>query len=332
MSHKFHSGCFLRDRAWHGLGTVIKDPVPTKEMFRLAQANYTVGREKIQLASTGEVIEGYEAMVREDDGTVLSIQAESYHIIPNDRLIELADAMREDIELNAVCVLDEGRKTTFSGQILSLSKDLKGDEIHMHLSGVNSFDGSTAFTILMSPIRVVCDNTCGWAIQHADQRKDRIIRITHRSNAGEMIRQIPHVLDVANAKFTASIEEIEAMVNKPCDTELFKRMLEITFADELKRPINDVRGDKSTQRPRRLTDVVGYDAICNNFAGDLIGDTPAVQGNVWRAFNSITQFYRHQVFSGGKNGVERRFGSYQFGANQRRIQAARQAALAMTRT
>jgi hypothetical protein len=338
MSHNFTSGCWIKGtgkRFWHGLGSEAPTGLTPQEYFRLGGALFEPFPGTIQLASTGAMIPGYQAIVHNETSEVLSIQSNDYKVISNLLLLELVNALREEIELISVAVMGGGRRVAFSARIKSLSAEIKGDPIEMKLSGVNSFDGSQAFSVLFDPTRIECDNTMGMAVSGADRRavrgKNSIIRVTHRSGAEDIIRQIPGVIDFANARFTATIEEVEAMVATPCDNALFKRMLEITFADELRKPINDVRGDKTTARPRNLTDIPGFEVMVDNFKGAQPGANAATNGTVWGGLNAISAFYRHSAFKGGVNSDERRFGSLQCGINQLRVQRAHAAALELTR-
>lgn len=338
MSHNFTSGCWVRGtgrRFWHGMGIEADPGLTPEQYFRLGGALFEPFPGTIQLASTGAMIPGYQAIVHNETNEVLSIQSNDYKVISNQMLLELVNALREEIDLISVAVMGGGRRVAFSARIKALSTEIKGDPIEMKFSGVNSFDGSQAFSGLFDPTRIECDNTMGFAVTGADLRtargKNSVIRITHRSGAEDIIRQIPHVIDFANAQFTATIEEVEAMVNTPANNALFKRMLELTFAEDLKKPINDVRGDKTTERPRNLTDIPGFEVMVANFAGEQPGANAATDGTVWGAFNAISAFYRHSAFSGGVNEQERRFGSLQCGINQLRVQRARAAALELTR-
>jgi hypothetical protein len=289
-------------------------------------------------SSSYRAIDGYKAIVNDVSGETLSIQSNEYHIIQNTHLLSLAEALPESCQILSVVVLAGGRRVCFSASMPDLVGEVvPNDILQLKFSGINAFDGLTSFTVLLDPTRIVCDNTCGYAQYGADQATgrgmNRIIRINHRSGADEIIRQVPHAIDFARGQFAATLEQLQAMAARACDVELFRSILEETFADELRTTINDVRGDKTTARPRRLTDITGFDEMCNNFAGDLIGnDIPGVQGTVWGAMNSISQFFRHQYAVDGKNGEARRFASLQGGVNQRRVQSAFRACLAATRT
>jgi phage/plasmid-like protein (TIGR03299 family) len=168
MSHQFTSGVFFNNEpAWHKLGTVLDGTQPAREAFAIANADWhTIGTPVFD--PTGQPIPGYQAITRGDTGNVLSIQGESYTIVQNEQLIRVAEALHEDATMDAVVVLNEGRKVAFTAKVNNSEADvLPGDTIHQYLVGCTSHDGTIAFQVMFSPIRVVCQNTLSYALGRA---------------------------------------------------------------------------------------------------------------------------------------------------------------------
>ena len=131
MAHQFTSGVFLHNQsAWHKLGTVLDGTLPAREAFRIAKADFTVAGRPIYDADM-RPIDGYQAITRTDTGTTLSVMNGTYTLVQNEQLIRLAEALHEDATMDAVCVLAEGRKVTFTARIRQAEGDvLRGDTIH----------------------------------------------------------------------------------------------------------------------------------------------------------------------------------------------------------
>lgn len=304
MAHQFSSGAFFHGQAaWHGLGTVLDGTLPAREAFALANADWEVMGTPI-FDPLGQPINGYQAVSRTDTGAVLSVQKESYTLVQNDQLIRLAEALHEDAEMSAVCVLDEGRKVTFTAKINGAEGEvLKGDEICQYLVGATSHDGSISFQTLFTPVRVVCNNTLSAALGHADRTgaaaKGKRISIRHTTNCNAMIERLPEIIDMKRQQFTAGLEELEAMASKPCTSAQFKTYCEQVFADQLAGMVNGKRGDKTTARPKTLQDLPAWDSVANKFAGDGIGfDIKGVKGTYWGAYNAITEYISHEAGRG----------------------------------
>jgi phage/plasmid-like protein (TIGR03299 family) len=335
MAHQFSSGAFFHGQAaWHKLGTVLDGTLPAREAFALANADWEVISTPI-FDPAGLPIEGFQAITRGDNGKVLSVQKESYTLVQNEQLIRLAEALHEDAEMSAVCVLDEGRKVTFTARINGAEGEvLKGDEICQYIVGATSHDGSIAFQTLFTPVRVVCANTLSAALGHADRtgatNKGKRISIRHTVNCNALIDRLPEIIDIKRQQFTAGLEELEAMAAKPCTSAQFKAYCEAVFADQLAGMVNAKRGDKGSARPKTLSDLPQWDSVANKFAGDGIGfDIKGVQGTYWGAYNAITEWATHEAGRGDDiEAARRRLESQWWGNGAATIAKAHALALA----
>lgn len=334
MAHQFQSGAFFNGKAaWHKLGTVLDGTLPAREAFRLAEADWQVLSTPI-FDPMGAPIEGYQAITRGDDGQVLSVQKDSYTIVQNEQLIRLAEALHEDASMDAVVVLQEGRKVAFTARINGAAGEVvKNDEVHQYFVGTTSHDGTIAFQALFSPIRVVCMNTLSASLRHADRSaSNKRMSIRHTTNANALIDKLPEIISFKRQQFTATIEELQIMAAKPCTSAQFKQYCEQVFADQLAGTVNDKRGDAATARPKTLEDLPQWDSLANKFHGEGIGfDIKGVQGTMWGAYNTVTEFLTHEAGRGNADNVEtarRRLESLYWGSAAATLNKAHALALA----
>ena len=298
MSHQFTSGAFFHGQAaWHKLGTVLDGTLPAREAFRTANADWQV---KASPIFTGDMLEipGHKAITRTDTGTVLSIQKDSYSIVQNEQLIRIAEALHEDATMDAVVVLAEGRRVAFTAKVNNAEGEVvKGDTIHQYLVGCTSHDGTVAFQIMFSPVRVVCQNTLSAALGRAAAgSKAKKFAIRHTTNANALISKLPQLIDMQRQQFTGGMEELKAMASKPCTAAQFRAYCEEVFADQLIGMTNDKRGDATTARPKKLEDLAAWDSVANKFAGEGIGfNIPGVEGTMWGAYQAITEYFTHDA-------------------------------------
>lgn len=334
MSHQFTSGVFFNNEpAWHKLGTVLDGTQPAREAFHTADADWQTISTPV-FDPTGEPIKGYQAITRGDNGKVLSIQGDTYTIVQNEQLIRIAEAMHEDATMDAVVVLNEGRKVAFTAKVNGSEADvLPGDTIHQYLVGCTSHDGTIAFQVMFSPIRVVCQNTLSYALGRAAVgASNKKMRIRHTKNANSLIDHLPAIIDMQRQQFTAGIEELEAMAKTPCTSAMFRQYCEQVFADQLAGFTNDKRGDKTTARPKKLEDITAWDSVANKFAGDGIGfDIPGVQGTMWGAYQAITEYFSHDAGRAldSTEAARQRLESLYWGSGATTIAKAHTLALAM---
>jgi len=334
MAHQFQSGAFFNGQAaWHKLGTVLDGTLPAREAFRLAEADWELLSTPI-FDPAGQPIEGYQAITRGDNGEVLSVQKDSYAIVQNEQLIKLAEALHEDASMDAVVVLQEGRKVAFTARINNAEAEVvKNDPIHQYFVGTTSHDGTIAFQALFSPIRVVCMNTLSATLRHADRSApNKRLSIRHTTNANALIDRLPEIISFKRQQFTATVEELQAMAAKPCTSAQFKQYCEQVFADQLAGLVNDKRGDKASARPKTLQDLPQWDSLANKFAGEGIGfDIKGVKGTMWGAYNTVTEFLTHEAGRGAQDNTDtarRRLESLYWGTAAATITRAHSLALA----
>lgn len=334
MAHQFTSGAFFNGKAaWHKLGTVLDGTLPAREAFAIANADWEVISTPI-FDPAGQPIEGYQAISRGDNGAVLSVQKDSYAIVQNEQLIRLAEALHEDASMDAVVVLQEGRKVAFTARINAAAAEVvNGDEINQYFVGTTSHDGTIAFQALFSPIRVVCMNTLSATLGHAARAgATKRMSIRHTANANAIIDKLPEIISFKRQEFTATIEELQAMAAKPCTSAQFKQYCERVFADQLAGTVNHIRGDKTTARPRTINDLPQWDSLANKFAGDGIGfDIKGVQGTMWGAYNTVTEFLTHEAGRGDADNIDtarRRLESLYWGTAAATLNKAHALALA----
>lgn len=295
MSHQFTSGVFLHgEPAWHKLGHVVDGTMPAREAFALGGALFEVQPRPVY-NGLGDEIEGYRGITRVDNGAVLSIMSESYEPVQNESLLRVAEALREDVEMDAVCVLAEGRKVTFTATIRGAAGQVgRGDEIRQNLVGATSHDGTVAFQVLFSPVRVVCANTLAQALGRASA--DTVRRIRHTRNAGALIARLPEIIDVQRGSFTAGIDELKAMAAVSCTDQQFADYVAGVFAEQMRGTVNDKRGDEGTARPRTVRDLSAWETLERKWSGALVGgDLPGVRGTMWGAYNAVTEFLSHDA-------------------------------------
>ena len=206
-----------RERAWHGLGQVVNEPMFVKDALKLCHADYNVGLQPIcaltdeirNAIENGEfinasllknlIVENTMATVRLDHNESLGIVSDKYGIVQNEDAFKFVDmvcsgkfAERDNTPCIETCgVLGKGERVfvtaKFPKQIVLDAK--RDDLIDMYVVFTTSHDGTGAVKCVVTPIRVVCNNTLNWAL------KENIGRISFRHSSKVMER-----LDLLNAE------------------------------------------------------------------------------------------------------------------------------------
>lgn len=171
MSHEFETGFFVRQPAWHGLGTVIGDyPGSVEEAVKLAGADWTVNDQPVYIPAadgSGYVeLDGHKALIRSDTSKVLAVMNRTYQVAQNRVVFELAEAILEagkaearPVRYETAGVLDEGRRVW---ALVNLgNQELPGDpsQHSAYMAILTSHDGTAALRAIGTNVRVVCANT-----------------------------------------------------------------------------------------------------------------------------------------------------------------------------
>lgn len=236
MAHYFESGFFVREKAWHGLGTVLADaPRSTSEGLRLAGLDWHVNLAPVFCApglptdiDTEKAMRSIDAdpsqllgcpdaramvraiqlpngNVRED---VLGIVGTRYEPLQNVDAFRWFDPLlaEGDVVLEAAGSVKEGRHVWILARIGARPEQVgrRHDDIAVpYLLLSNSHDGTRAVTVTFTPIRVVCWNTLSAANRAADVASASSRKVRHTRSAANTLAGIRETINLASRDFSA---------------------------------------------------------------------------------------------------------------------------------
>jgi phage/plasmid-like protein (TIGR03299 family) len=224
MAHYFESGFFVRDAAWHGLGTVLKEaPRNTREALRIAELDWHVNLQPVyaRLDSgdrhDGNTIEcpDARAMVRDihcADGSVrsdvLGIVGTRYVPLQNVDAFSWFDPLiaDRDVILEAAGSVKEGRHVWILAKVntapLQVGRNAE-DIASPYLLLSNTHDGTRSVTVAFTPIRVVCWNTLSAANRAADGASASSRKVRHTRAAANTLAGVRETINLAQRDFSA---------------------------------------------------------------------------------------------------------------------------------
>ena len=178
-----------KERAWHGLGQVFDGPLTVKEALELSHADYKVEMQNVfamtpalqEAMTTGTVnadlildalVSGRKATMRMDTNKTLGIVSEQYGVVQNCDAFKFIDTLCTGGENTPVIecagVLGHGERVfitaKFPEQIIIDNKS--DDRVDMYVVFTTSHDGTGAVNCMVTPTRVVCNNTLNYAMYH----------------------------------------------------------------------------------------------------------------------------------------------------------------------
>jgi phage/plasmid-like protein (TIGR03299 family) len=319
------------------VGTMVPENASASEAFAIAGLDWSADKRPAFFMGPDGPLESPDhcSIVRSDTNELLGIHGSGYTPVQNAALVNLLDYLREDIEIETVLSIRQGRKVFATASIRVEDEVLPGDRVRRYLHAFNSFDGSSSFGVFFSDVRLRCANQLNYLTGRAASTASLDgsgLRMKHTASVTKFAENLPALIDLERRSFRRSIDELRSLTNVQLNTEIARRVLEATYADKLAVPIKDkTTGDK---RARTIADLPEIGIIRGHYTGSTglgIRDLPGAAGTVYGFFNAITQFETHDA-GRAKDETERaraRLQALWGGESARRIEKAREACLAL---
>lgn len=199
----------VREKPWHGIGTVVQDAPCSREAVQLAGLDWLVSQKDV-FTDTGVQIPGYKANIRSTDQSVLGVVSDRYQIVQNEDAFAFTDGLLgEGVTYETAGSLQGGRRTFILAR-LPERFIIAGDEIMPYFVIMNSHDGSCSIKAAMTPVRVVCQNTLNLALKTAK----RTWTARHTSNIMDRIDDARTTLQFAEKYMAELGKGVDSLVHK----------------------------------------------------------------------------------------------------------------------
>lgn len=308
MSHGIeeNDGVVLaKEKAWHGLGTILPGLFTAEDAIREAGLTWTVEKYPIQAIdpTTGtvyDVAENYATMRINQDGLriPLGVVGERYTVLQNSESFDFFDAIVGEGQ-----AIYESAGSLFSGRkVWLLAKlpetiDVGGvDRVEQFLLLSNTHDGSKSVEAMFTPVRVVCNNTLTGALTGG-----KSIKIRHTQSVHDKVKEAHRLLGIVAKQTAATTELYNAMAQV--------QVQEGEIAEILKALVPDSKGEHNTRTENIRADIVNL--INNGTGSGLI----TAQGTLWGVYNGITEYISHvRTVKGLKEDQGRKMDAVLFGS------------------
>ena len=313
-------------------GTLITDNLSAAEAFRMAGADFKVNKHVVTYAHNDEsrVAEEHCAIVREDTGACLGVMCNNYTPVQNDKLILMFEYLRENVEIDNILTIRNGRRVFVTARCDIEGEVTSGDKVRRYLHAFNSFDGSSAFGVFFSDVRLQCANQLNYLTGRAASKAKKEgagLVMRHTRSVEQFASTLPQLINVEQQKFEKDLDLLRPLTTLKLTSLQSKQVLERTYADDLARPITDK--NSGAKRPRLLSDLPQVDVIRSHYSGET--GYGIETGTAWGLFQAITQFETHNA-GRLKDDTERaraRLESLYGGPGAKRINKARESLLAL---
>ena len=267
-----------RTPAWHQLGTVFNEDVTTDQMLELAHLKgWNVRLEENEF--DGDSARSWYNVVRDNPFTGkldrLGIVGDRYRVFQNEQLLSFGDNLLDGASWETAGSIVSGTKVFAS---LALDRETildptgVADVVNNYLLVFTSHDGTTAINAMVTPVRVVCQNTLNMAIAGAKQS----FKIRHTETHEGKVMAAREALGLTHHY----IDEWDKAAMELLATEVTTDTVDHIFKLAYPEPEKDVKGALTKWQNRQ-------DGLWNIYNGDTVGD--GVRGTAWGAYNALTE-------------------------------------------
>lgn len=282
--------------AWHGLGTVVEDAPSIQGALRLAGLDWrveqTAGVYGIVETAAGPVrlaADSHVLNVRSDTHEVLGVVGAGYTPMQNAELADFAEAlMSQGARVESAGSIRGGKRVWFlvrTDRVVELGAD-GADQVVPYVLLANGHDGSLAFWVQPTSVRVVCSNTFHLALSDRKEQAKvgRALRLRHTSGIMGRVDEAARVLEAWGLVVKGWEERARALAG----VHLTRGQLRDYFAGVYKAAFAEPDSDRGRSRRQNVLDrwYANMDDRRQNIAG--------IRGTPWAAFNAVSQWSDHE--------------------------------------
>lgn len=278
MSHEVESMFSVREVPWHYSMTkeatkLIQVAPNSQEALIAAGLDWKVEGRDI-FTDSGIKIEGYKANTRDIDNKVLGIVSDRYTVVQNNDAFSFTDKLiGEGARYETAGSLRGGKQVW----LLAKTDQIKilGDEVDPYICFTNSHDGLGSVRCVMTPIRVVCNNTLNVALNRAS----RAWSTRHIGNLDDKLAEAEHTLYMADKYMAELSTTAEQLANTSLTDDQVKQIVDGLF------PTPEDATDRMKHNVELLKDGFMYCYI----APDIL----KFKNTAWGVLNAASDFATH---------------------------------------
>lgn len=265
--------------AWHGLGQILPDELLTAEQcIKYANLGFIVEKTPVYAYTPDRVeVADQFATFRTDNGKVLGIVGKKYSVIQNTEAFAFFDALIGEgaAIYETAGVLHEGQQIFLTAKMPDYIRIGGSDDIIENYVVLKlSHDGSSAVKAMITPIRVVCQNTLNAAIKNAVSS----VSIRHTKSASERLAEAHKLLGLSNTYMSN--------FNQICNELAVKKLTDRDFTGLVEKLFPSTKDGGDSTRVKNIREAV----TSSYFTG--IGQDKII-GTAWGAYNAVTHYFGH---------------------------------------
>ena len=199
MSANVKKMMYVGEEPWHGLGTRLDKEATAKEALEAAEMNWTVSKRPVFIKvgkSTIRIPDKF-AVTRDDNNIPLGVVGKTYQPLQNKDAFSFFDAVvgEKSAIYHTAGALGEGEKLWILAKMPGDVRIEGTDDVtKKYILLYNSHNGTTSVRMMITPIRVVCQNTLNMAMEHGENKA----WVRHSTNIGARVEDVREMLKLVN--------------------------------------------------------------------------------------------------------------------------------------
>jgi phage/plasmid-like protein (TIGR03299 family) len=279
MAHLIETMAYTGEVPWHGLGEKVPNDLSPTQMLEKAGLDWEVHKVPAFVELGGKkVATGTEALVRDNDMSILTMVSDSWNPVQNSEAFEFFNDFVHagDMEMHTAGSLKNGKVVWALAKVKESFDLFKGDQVDSYLLFTNPHQFGKSIDIRFTPIRVVCNNTLTLSL---NQKAEMQFNMSHRN-----------VFDANQAKLALGIAKDKLDQYKEMaqflGTRFYKSDSLINYFNSVFPMTSNAKGDeaKISKNAKACLEVMESQPGAN-FA----------RGSWWQAFNAVTYLCDHHL-------------------------------------
>ena len=320
-----------KKRAWHELGQVFDGEMDVKTALAASHADYTVASAPVYYNIDNKFVENksYKHIYRTDTNDILGLVTKGYGIVQNAEAFDFVNQLccggNENTPFIEACgVLGKGERIFVTAKFPEEFQigDTFDDHGEMYAVITTSHDGSGAVTVLMTPVRVVCNNTLQYAMY-----QNNISKFSFKHTSGvknRMSANTKHVAQVLHC-YEATMAAIKAQTELLSKTKVTTKLVQevvgnVAFGDKYEVfKIEGIDSDNLSSQSKNM-----FNGILKSIDSGVGQEIFKEHNGNW-LFNGISSFFQNSMSYGShgvKDNPERKFDNFFGGTVHRKLTAA----------
>ena len=294
---------YVGERPWHGLGEALPPDQDIETWVQAARLDWSIEMLPVnyQMGGRNHVMRDRFVLARSDTQAALSVVSGDYRVVQPKEVLEFYRDLVEErhYQLETAGALDGGRKVwalARTGLVAGVA-DNAADELGAYVLLATSCDKSLATTIAFTSVRVVCQNTLGFAVHDVKKESRRNIKVNHsRRFDADQIKKDLGLMDDSWDKFKRQLTPMAGKEMSDRDAEQFFQAL-FQSDKEMK------EGTISDQKRKEVMQLMSF---YRHAPGQ---DLPTAKNTLWGAVSAVTYYVDHVRPSSGDRLDSAWFGS-----------------------